>query len=932
MARIPSPTIQLSERIQPQATPVDSYVRVAEPTRSPLWDVAQGLEKFDAGLQTFLQEKRQKQADEDAIKGEAAFYQNNSKGYAEGVRNGSIPASASPIYRKAYKKAEGNTLGRRLAGDMAVAYELWDGKNSTDPAAFEGWFSNYVGTNLKETDPEILAGIMPQLRESAENLHNANLKVVADKVYTDGVKAHVASATVRLDELNTLGIETKEGVSYDQIWEDITKEREKAIASGVRSDDFDKELAAMIASKAIEHHDPEIMQLLDRALPGKKYAIKDDPQFRDIRKQTEDQLIDIATRQESQEYTRQERADAKRLKELRGSAIEQIFKDPDAEIPEEVLKEGSKLDGNFRIDILNARKAVNESGGVEDPREVSEIFRKIAEGGGTKVALDGVRNGTLKGSFKEAYNFAKAVEDSNGRGTKILEDGNTKRIRDTIYKRTAEAGMSILDPAGWSDDGLAAVVDLERQLIQWDQAHPEASPLERSEAINKIGKGILDNITDDRQYDSPSGPTEQNPFGKKPEPAPVEEPQVPDVEQQPGAAGQQGAVEQPAPEERIEGSAFSNMLAEIEKRYDLPDNFLSILHQIEAGGRTNPEDSEAGAGGPFQIMPVTAQEFGVKDTSNFEQSAEGAGKIAASHGKQLRESIGREPSPAELYMSYQQGAGGAGALLNNPDANVVDALAEAYQGDKKKARSAIIQNGGRPDMTAKEFTQMWARRWQAQAEGMGVAPPSLDTLTPTTRSLLENIAKTRGLDPEKLLRRAWRRLDEAGAGNAALKHMKIEDAEPDEPVSGIRGGRTKTRKKPLSILAYANKGATPEELAQTDPRVKSIWEKAVQATGYNLRINSAARDPVSNKKRGGARSSQHMRGKALDIDVRDLPKADRIRLIRIFSRLGAKGIGVYGGAIHIDVRGKKAAWGQDYHYGSVPAWARAAIEEHLGSP
>lgn len=931
MARIPSPTIQLNERIQPQATPVDSYVRVAEPPKSSLWGLAEGLEKFDAGLQTFLNEKRQKQADDDAIKGEAAFYQNNSKGYAEGVRNGTIPASASKPFRQAYKKAEGNALGRRLAGDMAVAYELWDGKNSTDPTQFDGWFSNYVSTNLKDvTDPEVLAGVLPQLRQSAENLHATNLKGIADKVYSDGVKAHVASATVRLDELNTLGIETKEGVSYDQIWQDITKEREAAISSGVRSDDFDKELVEMISSKALEHGDPAIMQLLDRKLPGKNYAIKDDPQFRDKRKQTEDQLIQMAIKQESEADERQRREDAKRLIEIRSGAIEQIFKDPDAPIPEEVLKEGSKLDGNFRIDILNARKAVTESGGIEDPREVAEVYRKIAEGGGSKVVMDAMRSGVLKGSFKEAYNFAKAVEDSNGRGTKILSDGNTQRIRDAIYKRTAvDQNLNMLDPTGWSDDGLAAVVDLERSLIQWEQANPDATPLERSAAINKIGKEILGNINEYRGYDSPTGPTEGNPFGTKP---PVEEQPAPAQEGQPQGQqpppGQQGAVEQPAapaPEEALEGSAFSNILAAVEKNYSLPDSWLSVLHQIEAGGQANPNDSVAGAEGPFQIMPDTAKEFGVKDTSNFEQSADGAGKIAQKYGQQVAKSIGREPTAEELYMAYQQGPGGASALLNNPDANAVDTLTSVYKGNKKLARKAVVQNGGRADMTSKEFTQMWARKWQAKQEGMGVAPPSLDTLTPTTRSLLENIAKSRGLNPKDILKEAWRNLSEADAGGFVSRNTNSDGPPELDPI-------TQGKRKPLSILEYANRGASPEELARTDPKVKRIWENAVNATGYNLRINSASRDTVSNKKRRGAQSSQHLKGKALDIDVKDLPKADRIRLIRMFSRMGAKGIGVYKNSIHIDVRRLKKAWGPDFHNGSVPDWARAAIDEHLGSP
>jgi len=98
--------------------------------------------------------------------------------------------------------------------------------------------------------------------------------------------------------------------------------------------------------------------------------------------------------------------------------------------------------------------------------------------------------------------------------------------------------------------------------------------------------------------------------------------------------------------------------------------------------------------------------------------------------------------------------------------------------------------------------------------------------------------------------------------------------------------------------------------------------------GKTLRVTSGHRSPLKNASVGGARNSQHLSGRALDISVRGMPTEERIRLIRIASSLGFTGIGVYENSIHVD-DGRRRSWGKDYGRGSVPSWAEGTIKEHL---
>jgi hypothetical protein len=96
------------------------------------------------------------------------------------------------------------------------------------------------------------------------------------------------------------------------------------------------------------------------------------------------------------------------------------------------------------------------------------------------------------------------------------------------------------------------------------------------------------------------------------------------------------------------------------------ENFLLRLAMVESrGGRAkvNPRNPEVG--GSFQIHTNTAPELGLSNEDRFddEKSAVATVKKTMADYRKLKARLGREPTPAELYLPWQQGSGGGPALL-----------------------------------------------------------------------------------------------------------------------------------------------------------------------------------------------------------------------------------------------------------------------------
>lgn len=142
-------------------------------------------------------------------------------------------------------------------------------------------------------------------------------------------------------------------------------------------------------------------------------------------------------------------------------------------------------------------------------------------------------------------------------------------------------------------------------------------------------------------------------------------------------------------------------------------DYLTRVAALESGGDPNAKNPQSGALGMFQFMPETAKQYGLTDPTDIKASTEAAARFTEDNRRILRATLGREPSPAELYLAHQQGATGASALLENPDQLAISTLAVVY-GSYDKAKAAILQNGGHENMTAGQFASLWMTKFDGK--------------------------------------------------------------------------------------------------------------------------------------------------------------------------------------------------------------------------
>lgn len=171
------------------------------------------------------------------------------------------------------------------------------------------------------------------------------------------------------------------------------------------------------------------------------------------------------------------------------------------------------------------------------------------------------------------------------------------------------------------------------------------------------------------------------------------------------------------------------------------------IAQTESGLNPQARNPRSSAAGTFQFTDGTWEAMGGGDKFDEALNARRGVQLVLDNKAALRRALGRDPTDAELYLAHQQGAGGAAALLRDPERNAVEALADMPKVSRASALQRIVNNGGREDMTAGEFAQMWSRRFDG-SDAAGVPPQhwgpqsgeTIDAL-PRVVSMLDDVAR-----------------------------------------------------------------------------------------------------------------------------------------------------------------------------------------------
>lgn len=143
-----------------------------------------------------------------------------------------------------------------------------------------------------------------------------------------------------------------------------------------------------------------------------------------------------------------------------------------------------------------------------------------------------------------------------------------------------------------------------------------------------------------------------------------------------------------------------SLVSDAAAKYGQDANTLLTIAAIESGGNPNADNPTSSAGGLFQFIDSTAKQYGLKNRNDPMEASDAGARLLRDNRNYLVQKLGREPSPGELYLAHQQGAGGAEKLLTNPDMRAADLV----------GADAVRLNGGSEDMTAQQFADIWINK------------------------------------------------------------------------------------------------------------------------------------------------------------------------------------------------------------------------------
>lgn len=179
------------------------------------------------------------------------------------------------------------------------------------------------------------------------------------------------------------------------------------------------------------------------------------------------------------------------------------------------------------------------------------------------------------------------------------------------------------------------------------------------------------------------------------------------------------------------------------REYGLDPNTMLMLADIESGFRPDAAN-KSGATGVYQFMPGTWSAYGNgRSATDADANIDAGMRFTRDNIASFRSQMGRDPTPGEIYLMHQQGAGGAAKLRSNGNVPAADLVGAA----------AVTQNGGTAGMNAADFSNMWVQKGNAvyakYAGGDGLITPVGGDTSPFSGYGQSPQSATDGLDPSK---------------------------------------------------------------------------------------------------------------------------------------------------------------------------------------
>lgn len=174
-------------------------------------------------------------------------------------------------------------------------------------------------------------------------------------------------------------------------------------------------------------------------------------------------------------------------------------------------------------------------------------------------------------------------------------------------------------------------------------------------------------------------------------------------------------------------------------------DFTDLLASgVESTGDPRAKNPTSSASGAYQFLDKTWQAMGgtgsARDASPAEQKMR-ADALAAQNATILQR-LGIPVNTQTKYLAWQQGPGGADALLKYPNDRAIDALIKGGV-SPHAAEQHVLLNGGTRDMTAAEFAQHVEGMTARGRGGMATQQAGADALDPSNPLIQQILASSK---------------------------------------------------------------------------------------------------------------------------------------------------------------------------------------------
>lgn len=692
-------TVKVREELTPVAKPAEAYFQPPQAQRSPLEDVARALSPLSANLMGLVGEMRKEEEktrkDTDQAEADRIFVEGNQMGFEEAVRQGKIPAQASPVFTRRYRELEGDRRGREFAAQVEKDFNTWDRREVATPEEVTQWLAERTKTAFQGTDPLSLRAALPHVSRIQDRITNQSVKLVNDRFVNDSLENIKGSVREIVDQgyrdsvLDPRDVPVFSGTR--KAAQEIEALTGRMKAAGLRGADLNAAVVDAVTEEAVRRNDPTILEILkkDRAngTPGPGLTSYGQQKL----EQAEDKIFRNTERAESMAVRRQEREFKQGNRVATRFVVDTLTNNPDAEIDPNIIELGSRYDPDFGLKVEKIREQVQKRMESDNPVDVRDATRRIWESDRpTAQVFDEVSAGNLRnpGTIRSLLNDAARIEQARGRGNGSFGLDIFKRTKDAIAKSTDPYGTEKNNP---DQAAPRAVFDFEMAVADWDARNPEATQIERMKKVKELGDvflGAIDRGT--QQYTPPdmqaitrqqaeSAATEQGQRSLV-RPAPAQPRAQPEIQQQQQQQSDQSQPPVPDLRQRSLGSQAAPAKEMVFGRGGAVEWMQSRIEELERGG-------EEANGPDFEKNSFTSKHYSWRDFRNDRFEGAKVSQKTVQALDKVTDEFGRKLTLSSGYRSaeYNQQVSWSGRKGQHVQGTAIDFKVSDYS-DEEKAR------------------------------------------------------------------------------------------------------------------------------------------------------------------------------------------------------------------------------------------------------